>query len=184
MPSRLLPAAAASRSSRGLIATPVSALARHALAAAVAVGLMAVPAGAQTRKPTSKEVSAIRACAAKYKDDVSEGERRCLFKLVADPCSKSEEAKSTYGMAECFRVEQAIWDALLNDNFSALRGGLDSDQTVKLRDMQRAWIAYRDTTCEFYHDKIQGSMAEPMSAACLARETARRALLLDFFGRL
>ena len=30
------------------------------------------------------------------------------------------------------------------------------------RDMQRAWIAYRDTTCNFYDDKIHGSMAIPM----------------------
>ncbi len=164
------------------MAKPVSVSARLALAAGIAIGLMAGAAHAQTRKPTPKEVSAVRACAGKYKDDVSEGERQCLFRLVADPCT--DKAKSTFATAECFRVEQAIWDALLNDNFKALRGDLDSEQDTKLRDMQRAWIAYRDTTCEFYHHKIQGSMAEPMSAACLARETARRALLLDFFGRL
>jgi uncharacterized protein YecT (DUF1311 family) len=50
--------------------------------------------------------------------------------------------------------------------------------------MQRAWIAYRDTTCNFYWDKIQGTMAIPMSAACNARETARRAVLLRFFDRM
>ena len=41
-------------------------------------------------------------------------------------------------------------------------GSLDSQQTAKLRAMQQAWIAYRDTTCNFYMDKIQGSMAIPM----------------------
>jgi uncharacterized protein YecT (DUF1311 family) len=46
------------------------------------------------------------------------------------------------------------------------------------------WIAYRDTTCNFYMDKIQGSMAIPMGAACAARETARRALLLRFFDQI
>jgi uncharacterized protein YecT (DUF1311 family) len=50
--------------------------------------------------------------------------------------------------------------------------------------MQQAWIAYRDTTCNFYMDKIQGSMAIPMGAACAARETARRALLLRFFDQI
>ena len=50
--------------------------------------------------------------------------------------------------------------------------------------MQRAWIAYRDTTCAFYWDKIQGTMAQPLASACEARETARRAVLLDFFSRL
>jgi len=50
--------------------------------------------------------------------------------------------------------------------------------------MQRAWIAYRDSTCEFYDDKIQGTMSIMMHAACNTRETARRAMLLDFFSRL
>ena len=50
--------------------------------------------------------------------------------------------------------------------------------------MQHAWIAYRDTTCNFYMVKINGSMAIPMGNACAARETARRALLLKFFVNL
>jgi len=50
--------------------------------------------------------------------------------------------------------------------------------------MQQAWITYRDTTCNFYMDKIQGSMAIPMGAACAARETARRALPLRFFDQI
>ena len=44
------------------------------------------PAQAQTRKPTAREIAAIRDCAKKTKDDVDAGEGRCLFKLVADPC--------------------------------------------------------------------------------------------------
>jgi uncharacterized protein YecT (DUF1311 family) len=71
-----------------------------------------------------------------------------------------------------------------HENYKALAAELDGEQATKLRDMQRAWIAYRDTTCGFYHTKIQGSMAVPMAAACAARETARRALLLKFFSGL
>jgi len=48
--------------------------------------------------------------------------------------------------------------------------------------MQSAWIAYRDTT--FYYDKIRGTMAAMMHVACVARESARRAMLLDFFSGL
>jgi uncharacterized protein YecT (DUF1311 family) len=44
--------------------------------------------------------------------------------------------------------------------------------------MQRTWMTSRDRTCEFYQHKVQGSMAVPMSASCLPRETAERALLL------
>ena len=86
--------------------------------------------------------------------------------------------------ADCYRLEGAIWDGLLNDNYKSLLETLDADQTAKTQAMQRAWIAYRDTTCQFYDDKIQGSMAIRMNAACITRETARRAMLLKFFSRL
>jgi uncharacterized protein YecT (DUF1311 family) len=78
----------------------------------------------------------------------------------------------------------AIWDDLLNKNFKSLLDTLDEDQAAKARAMQRAWVAYRDTTCNFYVDKIEGTMAIPMQSACTARETARRAVLLDFFSRM
>ena len=44
--------------------------------------------------------------------------------------------------------------------------------------MQRAWIESRDRTCAFYDDYHQGTIARPMSALCINRETARRALFL------
>ena len=152
--------------------------------AAFAFSLFAQPSYAQLRKPTPKEASSIQACAEKNADDVFEAERRCVFNLVATPCTNTKPGQTNLGSADCFKVEQAIWDDLLNDNFKALRDALDDGQKAKLRDMQRAWIADRDSTCAFYADKIQGSMAVPMSAACAARETARRALLLKFFGGL
>ena len=152
--------------------------------AIILLTLWAQPAAAQIRKPTAQEVAAIRNCAVKFQDDVDEGERQCLFNLVATPCTNTREGSSNVGTADCYRVEWVIWDNLLNENFKNLMGALDSQQTAKLRAMQQAWIAYRDTTCNFYMDKIQGSMAIPMGAACAARETARRALLLRFFNQI
>jgi uncharacterized protein YecT (DUF1311 family) len=87
-------------------------------------------------------------------------------------------------MADCFQIEGVIWDELLNENYKSQLGELDDNQAAKARTMQRAWIAYRDTTCGFYYDKIQGTMAGFMEAACVTRETARRAMLLAFFSRL
>jgi len=152
--------------------------------AAALAWLGADATSAQDRKPSKKEIDAIRACAVKYANDASEAERRCLFNLVADPCTKRTKIASDRDRMECFDLERAIWDDLLNENFKTLREGLDDDQRNKLRDMQRAWIAYRDTTCGFYYDKIQGTMANMMIAACQARETARRAILLAFFATL
>jgi len=137
---------------------------------------------AQAPKPTDKQISAIRACADKYKENLDKVEQQCLFKLVGEPCIS--KVRSDHDMADCYSTETAIWDSLLNENFKKLVATLDDDQTEKARAMQRAWIAYRDTTCNFYWDKIQGTMANPMISACTARETARRAVLLALFTTL
>ena len=134
--------------------------------------------------PTAQQIAAIRACAENNQDDVTEAERQCLFNLVAVPCQDQEGGQSTFGMARCFDLETRIWDRILNDNYNSLRGVLDAGRAAKLRDMQRAWIASRDATCGFYDPQSQGTIAIPMASACLARETARRALLLRFFTRL
>jgi uncharacterized protein YecT (DUF1311 family) len=140
---------------------------------------------AETRKATANELARIRDCATRNSDNVDEGERQCVFKLVADPCiGKPGREPDTATVVDCYRLENSIWDGLLNDNYKSLLDTLDEDQAAKARAMQRAWVAYRDTTCQFYDDKIQGSMAAAMDAAGVTRESARRAMLLKFFGRL
>jgi uncharacterized protein YecT (DUF1311 family) len=142
----------------------------------------AAPGHAQTRKATAEETKLIRDCTAKHVDD-GEGEAQCAFKLVAEPCI--EKDSSNLGTADCYRIERAIWDEILNENYRGLMESIDDkkDQT-KLKEMQRVWIAYRDTTCDFYAYKIRGSMAVPMTASCQLRETARRAFLLAFLQGL
>ncbi len=141
-------------------------------------------ANAQERKPAAKDVAAIRACATKNAEDVDAAEQRCIFRLVATPCTNRKEGQTTVGMADCYRVEQMIWDDLLAENLNKLNADLDDQQKEKLKAMQDAWAASRQLTCAFYYDKIQGTMATPLGAACVARETARRALLLRFFQGL
>ena len=138
----------------------------------------------QSRQPTAQEVSAIRDCATKYRDDLDAGEQQCLFKLVAVPCIGAPGSLAEAATAACYDVEGAIWDKLLNENYTTLLGELDEEQTKQARAMQRTWIAYRDATCQFYDDKIRGSMSIMMHAACVTRQTARHAMLLGFFSRL
>lgn len=57
--------------------------------------------------------------------------------------------------ADCYEIEATIWDKLLNENYKTLLGELDEQQTAKARAMQRVWVSYRDTTCQFYEDKIK-----------------------------
>jgi len=150
---------------------------------AVILSLTVEPSYAQSRKPTAQEVAAIHDCVMKNKDDIDQGERQCLFSLVADRCIGDVGAASNRKLTDCYEIEGSIWDDLLNQNYKRLLDTLDDEQAIKARAMQRAWITYRDTTCQFYWDKIQGTMANHMKAACVTRETARRAMLLDFFIR-
>jgi uncharacterized protein YecT (DUF1311 family) len=151
--------------------------------ALLALGFAADSCYAQARKPSANEIAAIHDCAAKNIDNVERAERRCLFELVAERCIK-KAPHNTQTETGCYETETAIWDGLLNENYQSLLLTLDSDQTAKAQAMQRAWIAYRDTTCGFYDDKIQGTMSLTMHAACATRETARRAMLLGFFCKL
>ena len=138
---------------------------------------------AQNRQPTAREIKLVHDCAEKHTDD-GKGEEQCAFRLVADPCIKAEGG-SNLGTADCYRIEAVIWDKLLNENYKELMAVIDEKEDQdKLKEMQRAWIAYRDTTCDFYWHKIHGSMSVPMTAACQLRESARRALLLAFFKRV
>ncbi len=159
-------------------------ISRLLIVAALAVTALGFSAQAQSRKPTAAETKAVRDCVAKFADDVGEAERNCLFRLVAGPCAERAENQANLDQAECHRIEASIWDDLLNEAYRELRDELDKEQQTKLREMQQAWIASRDRTCAFYHHKIRGSMAVPMAAVCLARETERRAMLLKSLGGL
>jgi uncharacterized protein YecT (DUF1311 family) len=153
------------------------------LVCALQLALTAEPAHAQSRKPTQKEVALIRDCATRTREDLDKAEQQCLFKLVADKCSDNGAAADR-AVVDCYDIEASIWDVMLNEKYKALLEILDDEQTSKARAMQRAWAAYRDTTCGFYGDKIRGTMSNVMIAACKTRETAKRAMLLMFFGRL
>jgi uncharacterized protein YecT (DUF1311 family) len=78
----------------------------------------------------------------------------------------------------CYDCERAVWDDILNETYRRLGKAIDEEKRVKLREMQRAWIASRDKSCAFFYDIFQGTMANSMMAACLTRETGRRVLFL------
>ena len=143
-------------------------IARLLIAVCLAFGL-ASASHAQTRKPTARETKIVRDCF-EQRGDSAKG-YQCIG-LMSARCVRKPENQGGLSRADCYRIEQEIWDVLLNETYKTLQGDLDEDeQKIKLRDMQRTWIASRDTTCEFYHVKIQGSMAVPMSANCFLAET-------------
>lgn len=106
----------------------------------------------------------------------------CIGKASGRCIGSDEGAKSSTEVRACLDAEQAQWDKLLNASYQALLKGLEPDQQAKLREMQRSWIETRTKTCDFYYDYFQGTMASPMIANCLNRETARRAIFLRGFA--
>ena len=141
----------------------------------VVLAALAVSPALAKDKPDARAAAAIQDCV-KSKSATGMGET-CIG-IVSGPCLDKAADPSTAGMVACVARERAVWDDILNETYNRLRAKLDDKQQQKLRDMQRAWIAARDATCGFYWDFYQGTMASPMSAGCLNKETAERALFL------
>jgi uncharacterized protein YecT (DUF1311 family) len=141
---------------------------------AIAVGGLLWCGSAFAQKPSqaARDSATVQDCI----KSKSGAEEKCIS-VVSEPCLK-DVTGATSEMTGCVAREQVVWDDILNETFRRLRDKLDEQQKVKLRDMQRAWIASRQKTCAFYWDFFKGTMATPMSAECNNRETARRALFL------
>lgn len=109
----------------------------------------------------------------------------------ADACMASDGGSSTAGMAMCLDGEARFWDARLNAAYAALlpvEQAADRDNeglgapsaAAALRDMQRAWIVWRDAACAFERSQWGGGTgAGPAGLQCLMQLTAEQALDLE-----
>ncbi|MCR8826447.1 lysozyme inhibitor LprI family protein [Pseudosulfitobacter koreensis] len=94
---------------------------------------------------------------------------------------------STYAMSGCLDRELQYWDGLLNENYSgAMTRAREADEYMDgkpsetaLRDMQRAWITFRDATCDYERALWGGGTGGgPATVGCLMRLTGTQALYL------
>lgn len=83
-------------------------------------------------------------------------------------------------IAMCQQVVLDWWDAKLNENYAArmdVQTSLDAENggteyQDRLREMQRAWIPYRDAYCQYYaKSQPGGSGAITDELECLINET-------------
>lgn len=118
----------------------------------------------------------------------SDDKRSCIGR-AASACMEQPGGYSTVAMGFCLDQELAYWDGMLNDAYGQLRqamraadDGLPTHlaiQASSLRDMQRAWIAYRDARCAHEAALWQGGTgASPAYLNCLLQETGEQALYL------
>ncbi len=117
------------------------------------------------------------------------GNKSDCIGVSASICMEQPGGDSTYGMGFCLDSELEYWDALLNESYQDLRAAMqasDADlpeslavQTVTLRDMQRAWITYRDTRCSYEASLWQGGTgASPAFLSCSLQMTGEQAIYL------
>lgn len=119
--------------------------------------------------------------------------RSACVGIAANDCQTiNDGGGTTVGMGFCYGREGEWWDARLNDAYSQLMKREQADDAefagmasapVKapaLREMQRQWIAYRDSLCEY--EAVQwggGTGAGPAYSTCLVVETARQYFVLS-----
>lgn len=134
--------------------------------------------------PDPKDLAAVTSCIEKQEKASAETTSiEACIGTVAKPCFKNDETSVPDAqVTQCFDREKLSWDKLLNEAYQKLHAGLDPNQRIKLRDMQRVWLDAREKTCMFFYDFFQGTMANPMIASCQNKETARRAIFLRIFA--
>jgi len=142
----------------------------------VTFGLLGASALAQADKPNPRDSAKIQDCI-KTKTGRNWNWENCLG-IVSNTCTKDEASMTPSQVMDCINREQLVWDDILNETFRRLREKLDDTRRTKLRDMQLTWIVSRDKSYGFLMDYFDGSMANPMIADCVNRETGRRALYL------
>ena len=98
---------------------------------------------------------------------------------------------STYGMSGCLNAEWQYWDGRLNAAyrgamararaFDVDNGGFGASVEDAMRQMQRAWIPFRDAQCDYEMSTWGGGTGGgPAVAECLMYATANQTLYLEY----
>lgn len=81
----------------------------------------------------------------------------------------------TADMVACITAEYERQDKRLNDAYAAARERVGEARQTALRDVQRAWLRFRDLNCAFVDDPDGGTLARVMANQCMLTMTAARA---------
>ncbi|MFD1795796.1 lysozyme inhibitor LprI family protein [Paracoccus aurantiacus] len=160
--------------------------------------LVCAAASAGAQEP-SADTSLVEACldniSIAQADGVDAKPQDCIG-LSANACMAQPGGDSTASMISCTSGEIDFWDRQLNESYQALlteakawkpsgdpRVTPDMAPEKVLRQMQRDWIAYRDSSCDWASRPWEGgSIIGVIRAGCLLDATAEQAIRLR--GRL
>jgi len=76
----------------------------------------------------------------------------------SDPCSN---AQTQAEMNDCAGKEYKAADAALNQVYRQLVSMLDDEEKSQLKEVQTAWLKYRDLNCDFVADQYKGGTIRP-----------------------
>ncbi|MBT8460728.1 MAG: DUF1311 domain-containing protein [Boseongicola sp.] len=146
-------------------------------------------AGAANAEELSFTMAPTQACLA----DAEGVDRISCAGASAEYCMSKPAGSSTVGMGFCLGRELGDWDDRLNAAYAELRRverrvmeeakTLElrvPDTVLALRNMQRAWMQFRDATCTYEFSTWGGGTGGgPANTACLLDLTARQTLMLE-----
>ena len=121
-----------------------------------------------------------------------EDARACIG-ASANACMATDAGGTTVGMGACLSRELSYWDDRLNaaygvamaaaratDTEMADLGSAAPPQAPALREMQRAWIKFRDAKCDHARSLWGGGTGGgPAIVDCLMQTTGAQALYLE-----
>ncbi len=90
----------------------------------------------------------------------------------SDPCAK---AMTQANLNDCWGRQYHAADATLNQVYRQLIAVLNDEEKAQLKDVESAWLKYRDANCDFVADEYKGGTMRPMAhAVCLTDMTKSR----------
>jgi len=85
-----------------------------------------------------------------------------------------ERSETTAGMSSCFEEELKEQDKRLNVEYQKAKASIQPFRIDSLKSVQKKWIVYRDSKCDFFFHKESGSSGSLDRQECLIKETISR----------
>ncbi len=148
------------------------------------------PASAADENGLIFSMAATEGCLQASADEARQNE--CVGSSASMCMDATPGGSSTYGMGGCLNYELEYWDDQLNAQYRVLMAREKADdaqadadgysapkKAPALRAMQRAWITYRDATCDYERAQWGGGTGGgPATLSCLLNLTGKQALAL------
>ena len=116
-------------------------------------------------------------------------DEKVINKMVSTTSLTAEEIRVDYKagcgsisyrpMFICTKFQYTAADIELNDIYNKIKNNLKQQNAIsKLIKAQKAWIVFRDATCEYETDEVEGRFRDVLNNSCLIAVTKSRIVQL------